>query len=280
MRVVLIGAALLAGLYVLGMGALFVFQRRILYHPDTNRPDLSRAEIPGAREVTIETPDGLSLLAWYLPPVRPDGFVALHLHGNAGHIGHRAWRLAPFARLGWGVLMPGYRGFGGNPGRPSEAGLLIDARASLAAARAMGFSLDRILLWGESLGSGLAVRLAVDHEVAAVLLEAPYTSIAAMARLRYKFVPVDSLLLDRFDSLSIVGRVRAPVLVMHGALDQIIPLQMGRDLYRAAPDPKELWIAPGAGHVDLVEAGAIEAAGDFVSRLRPHELTDAAPASR
>jgi fermentation-respiration switch protein FrsA (DUF1100 family) len=268
MLTLLIGAGSLLVLYGLALTALFLFQRRILFHPDTSRPDLARIPILGVQPMTVTTEDGLSLLAWYLPPVQEGGRVVLYLHGNAGHIGHRAYRLGPLRQLGWGVLLLEYRGYGGNPGRPSEPGLLTDARAGLAALRAMGLPLDRIILWGESLGSGLAVRLAVEQPVAAAVLEAPYTSMTAMARLRYPFPLVGRLLLDRFDSLSVIGAVRAPVLVIHGARDRIIPLAMGRAIYAAAPDPKELWIAEEAGHVDLVEAGAIEAAGEFVSRLQ------------
>jgi fermentation-respiration switch protein FrsA (DUF1100 family) len=263
----LFAAALLVVLYGLALAGLFLLQRRILFQPDTMRPDLARVAIAGLRAMTVTTSDGLSLLAWYLPPAREGGRVALYLHGNAGHIGHRGYRLGPMRGLGWGVLLLEYRGYGGNPGRPSEAGLLEDARAGLAALRAMGIALDRILLWGESLGSGLAVRLAVEHPVAAAILEAPYTSITAMARLRFPFVPADWLLLDRFDSLSAVGAVRAPVLVLHGTRDRIIPVAMGRELFAAAPEPKQLWIADRAGHIDLVEAGAIEAAGEFVAHL-------------
>jgi fermentation-respiration switch protein FrsA (DUF1100 family) len=269
MRGVLIGAGVLVVLYGLLAASLFLMQRRILFLPDTGRPDLARAAIPGVRAMTVTTDDGLALLAWYLPPERDDGQVVLYLHGNAGHIGHRAYRLERYRRLGWGVLLLEYRGYGGNAGSPSEAGLLTDARAGLASLQAMGFPPHRILLWGESLGSGLAVRLAVEQPVAAVLLEAPYTSITDMAWRRFPFVPVNWLLLDRFDSLGAIGGVRAPVLVMHGALDRIIPLAMGLRVYDAAPEPKELWIAEHAGHVDLVEAGAIEAAGDFVARMGP-----------
>ena len=263
----LIGAGVLAGLYLLALTGVFLLQRRILFLPDHTRPDIARVPVAGVRAMTVTTEDGLALLAWYLPPVREAGRVVLYLHGNAGHIGHRSYRLDPLHRLGWGVLLLQYRGYGGNPGRPSEAGLLKDARAGLAALRAMRFASDQILLWGESLGSGIAVRLASEQPVAALLLEAPYTSIADMARLRYPFVPVDRLLLDRFDSLRVIGGVRAPILVMHGAHDRIIPVAMGRAVFQAARDPKQLWIANEAGHLDMVEAGAVEAAGDFVDRM-------------
>jgi hypothetical protein len=262
------GACLVLLLYVLALAALFLLQRRILFRPDTTPPDLARVPLAGLRPMTVTTEDGLSLLAWYSPPPREDGRVVLYLHGNAGHIGHRAYRLGPLRALGWGVLLLEYRGYGGNPGHPSEAGLLDDARSGLAALGTMGITLDRILLWGESLGSGLAVRLAVEHPVAAAILEAPYTSITAMARRRYPFAPAGRLLLDRFDSLSCIGAVGAPVLVLHGARDRIVPVAMGRALFAAAPEPKQLWIADRAGHVDLVEAGAIEAAGEFVAGLQ------------
>ena len=260
-----IGAAAVL-IYVLMAAGLFLFQRRILYLPDRARPDLARAGVAGAMETTVSTQDGLTLLAWYLPPAAPDGFVVLYLHGNAGHLGHRACRFAPFAALGWGVLMPEYRGFGGNPGSPSEAGLNLDAQAGLAALRAKGVPLSRILFWGESLGSGVAAQLATAHTPGAVLLEAPYTSIVAMARLHYPFVPVGTLLLDRFDSLTAVPKIRAPVLIMHGARDAIIPPRMGKALFDAATGPKEFWLAPLGGHADLTEAGAVEAAAAFVQR--------------
>ncbi len=267
MRDLLIGAGVLACLYGLIITVIFLMQRRILFLPDSTAPDLARAGVAGVRAITVTTTDGLSLLAWYMPPVRPDGPVVLYLHGNAGHIGHRAYRLGPFHRLGWGALLLEYRGYGGNAGRPSEAGLLTDARAGLSALVAMGFPPSQILLWGESLGTGLAVRLAVEQPVRALLLEAPFTSITRIAQSRFPFVPVRWLLLDRFDSLRIIGGVRAPVLVMHGARDRIVPIAMGRAIYAAAPEPKELWIAPHFGHVDLIEGGATEAAAHFVARL-------------
>ncbi len=264
---VLMGAGALASCYGLIAALLYLLQRRILYRPDRTPPDLARAGLPQVRQITVTTADGLALLAWYLPPAQGHGRVVLYLHGNAGHIGHRAYRLEPFQRLGWGVLMLEYRGYGGNLGKPSEAGLIIDAHAGMAALQDMGFAPSKILVWGESLGTGPAVQLAVEHKVGALLLEAPYTSIADIARSRYRLFPVDWLLLDRFDSLHRIGSVQAPVLVMHGAHDSIIPTAMGRAIYAAAPDPKRLWIAPHAGHLDMVEAGAIEAAGQFVADL-------------
>lgn len=266
MSVAVAGLALLAMVYVGIAAGLFLLQRRILYRPGLDRPDPVRAGVPGVAPLTIATADGLDLLAWFLPPPGA-GFVVLYFHGNAGTLGNRACRFDGFAAVGWGVLMLEYRGYGGNPGTPSEEGFAADARSGLAALMSMGFPSHRILVWGESLGTGVAVRLASEHSVAAVLLESPYTSITDIARTRYWFVPVRHLLRDHFDSLAAIGRVQAPVLIMHGARDTIVPVAMGRAIHAAAADPKGLWIDPEAGHVDLVEAGAIEAARSFVTRF-------------
>ncbi|MCW3473572.1 alpha/beta hydrolase [Limobrevibacterium gyesilva] len=254
-------------LYVVLLVGLYALQRRIIFLPDRTRPDPVAAGVPEVRVVPIATADGLTLYAWTVPPAVPDGFVVLYLHGNGGNVGNRAGRIQRFMAAGWGVLMPEYRGYGGNPGSPSEAGLLEDARAAFATLRRMGVPPARTLLWGESLGTALAVRLATEADVAAVLLESPYTSMADLARLRYPFVPVDRLLKDRFESLSRIGAVRAPVLVMHGAHDTIVPPAMGRAMHAAAKGPAELWLAPDAGHNDLATFGAVEAAVGFVDRV-------------
>jgi fermentation-respiration switch protein FrsA (DUF1100 family) len=266
MRTAVIASILTAVLlYGAGVGMLALFQRRLLYFPDTRRPDLSRVAVPGATVMTVRTSDQLDLLAWFAAPQDPSQPVVLYLHGNGGNIASRATRMARLNSFGWGVLLIDYRGYGGNPGAPSEQGLIEDARAGYAALRAMGVPGHRILLWGESLGSGVAVRLAGEAEVGAVLLESPFTSIAALARQRFAFVPVDLLLRDRFELLSRIGTVRAPVLIMAGGKDAVVPPAMGRAVFAAAAEPKSYWLAPDAGHNDLRDAGALEAAKAFVS---------------
>lgn len=266
LRILIVIVATAYCVLVLG---LFVFQRRLLFLPDISAPDPVRAGVPNAIVERVMTDDGLPLLAWYRPPPRPDGFTVLFLHGNGGNIAHRAGRIRAFEAIGWGILLLEYRGYGGNPGSPSEDGLFRDARAGLAKLRAMGVASDRMLVWGESLGTGLAVLLGAENTVAAVLLDAPYTSVAAAAQLQYPFVPVRPLLRDRFDSLSRIARVRAPILVMQGSADKLVPPAMGRALIAAATAPTELWVADGAGHDDLAPYGAIEAADAFVRRHCP-----------
>lgn len=267
MKIALIVAALLAvGIYCTCIAMLAWQQRRFLYFPDAHRPNLSSAGVADARAVTVHTQDGLDLLAWSAPPADDAQPVVLYLHGNGGNIGDRASRFAHLSSFGWGVLLLEYRGFGGNPGTPTEAGLHEDAKAAYASLRMFGIPPRRILLWGESLGTGIAVRLATEVEVGAVLLESPYTSITAVGQKQFPFVPVSWLLRDRFDLIGRVAAVHAPVLVMTGGQDNVIPPAMGRAVFAAANDPKVSWLAPDAGHNDLAEAGAIDVAKSFVGR--------------
>jgi fermentation-respiration switch protein FrsA (DUF1100 family) len=259
----LFGSAL--AVYGLLVGGLYVFQRHLLYFPDVGRPELGDLAALGVREITLKTVDGLSLLSWYLPP-RDGHPVIAYFHGNGGHIGYRAERLRWFARNGYGVLMAEYRGYGGNPGTPSEWGLVADGAAALDFLGSDGIAPNRLVIYGESLGSGVAVPLAAQREVSSLILEAPFTSVAEVAQYHYSVIPASALVRDRFDSLSKIGGVRAPILVLLGERDRVVPLRFGRALFEAAPEPKELWLSREAGHEDLVRYGAFEAVLDFLQR--------------
>jgi uncharacterized protein len=256
-----LGSALV--FYGVVVGGLYIFQRNLLYLPNGARPGLGEAASLGVREVKLATADGLSLLSWYLSPrdCRP---VIVYFHGNGGHIGYRRDRLLAFAQSGYGVLMVEYRGYGGNPGTPSENGLFTDALAALDFLVRTGIETDRLVLYGESLGSGVAVRLAAQHQVAALILEAPFTSIADVAQFHYPFVPASVLVRDRFDSFSRIGAVRAPILFLHGTRDRVVPLRYGRALFDAAPQPKQFWLAREGGHEDLARFGALDAVRNFI----------------
>jgi fermentation-respiration switch protein FrsA (DUF1100 family) len=251
--------------YAALVGGLYLFQRQLLYLPDRTRPELLGLEKLGVREVMLTTEDGLSLLSWYMP-ARPGRPVIAYFHGNGGHIGYRAERLLRFAREGYGVLMAEYRGYGGNPGTPTEAGFYTDARAALDFLDREAIPSNRLVLYGESLGSGVAVALAAEHDIAALILEAPPTSVAEVAQCHFPFVPAARMVTDRFDSLSRIGRVKAPILVLHGERDRVVPVRYGRALLEAAPEPKEGWFAPEAGHEDLASYGSLDVAVAFIER--------------
>jgi len=266
----LLGVALTAALTLGGFGAaLYAFQDRLIYFPDPRPPPAPSAMgLQGVREVRLRTADGLDILAWEAPA--PDGRapVVLYLHGNGGHVAYRAERIAAFQRLGWGALVVQWRGYGGNPGAPSEDGLGQDAQAGLAHLRAQGVGTARTVLWGESLGTGVAVRLAAEQPDAAALLvlESPYTSLLDLAKRHHPLLPSGLLLRDRYDSLSRVAAVRVPMLILQGAGDTLVPPEMGRRLQAAATAPVELWEAPGAGHNDIGPAGGVAAGAEFVRR--------------
>ncbi len=263
------GGALLAA----GFGAaLWAFQDRLMYFPDPTPPPPPSAF--GLREVAavrLRTADGLDLLGWRLPAAHAGAPVVLYLHGNGGSLAHRTSRVERFARRGWGALLVQWRGYGGNPGTPGEEGLALDARAGLEALLVEGVPPSRIVLWGESLGTGPAVRLAAERPeaVAALVLESPYTSMLDLARRHYPLLPSGLLLRDRYDSLSRIAAVRAPILDMQGGRDTLVPPAMGRALAAAATTPVEIWEAPDAGHNDLGPAGAVEAAAAFLARRLP-----------
>ena len=263
------GLVWVAGIAVAGylavVAGLYLYQRQLLYHPDRSRPLLGALARLGVHEIAVPTADGLSLLAWYLPP-RGERPVVVYFHGNGGHIGYRADRVERFAREGYGALMLEYRGYGGNPGEPSEAGLFEDAAAALRFVATQGVPGRRTVLYGESLGTGIAVQAATTHEVGAVVLESPYTSVAAAAQFHYPFIPVSWMVSDRYDSLSRIEQVEAPILMLHGARDGVIPLSLGEALFAAAAEPKEQWIAPQAGHADLGYFGALDIAVAFIER--------------
>jgi fermentation-respiration switch protein FrsA (DUF1100 family) len=259
----LVGVPLIAYLAVLAY--LYAFQRQLQYFPDRSRPQLGLLAEEGVREVWLTTADGLSLMSWYLPP-REGRPVILYFHGNGGNIGYRADRLQRLGGEGYGVLLVGYRGYGGNPGSPSEAGLYADAQTARDFLGREGIVGGRLVLYGESLGSGVAVHMAAQRPVAAVILESPYTSVAALAQYHYPYIPASRLIWDRFDSLSRIGAVKAPLLILEGGRDAIVPPRFSQALFDAAPEPKESWLAPDAGHVNLDRFGGLDAAVSFIER--------------
>ncbi len=258
------------GVYALLLVAVFVMQRTMLYPAARQTPDIAKAGVEGLRVVTTETADGLRLDHWYRPPVDGQAPVMVVFHGNAGHIGDRVSKLAEFLEAGFGVLIAGYRGYGGNPGRPSEEDLTGDARVLLDWLAGQGIAPARTVLYGESLGTGIAVKMAAERPAAAVILESPYTSIAYVAQMHYWYLPARWLLLDKWNSMDHIGRIEAPLLVVHGARDRTIPARYGRRLFEAAPDPKELFVLDQGTHNDLYEFPQVpDRVIDFLRRHVP-----------
>jgi len=261
--------ATVLGFYVLLVGGLYLFQRNLMYFPDRSRPDLVRAGLDGIRELTVETQDGLRLTSWYRGAASGKPCIVF-FQGNAGNIEHRAFKVRVFIGAGYGVMLVGYRGYGGNPGEPSEEGLYADARAALSALEKEGVEPRRMVLYGESLGTGVAVRMAAERAalapVAAVVLEAPFTSAVDAAGHYYPYVPVSLILKDRFDSALSIAGIGAPLLVFHGENDRTMPIRFAKALYDQAGQPKEAFWVPGAGHNNLYDFGVAREIIAFIAR--------------
>ncbi len=253
-------------LYVLFVTVLFLTQRSLLYHPDQTVPDPEAFDVPEMTAVRVPTRDGFDLLAWWRAPRNENSPVLAIFHGNAGHIGTRAHKVRDYLDAGYGVLLLSYRYNAGSAGNPSEANLFEDARAGLSFLKKQGISESSIAVFGESLGTGVAVAMAATHKVGAVVLEAPYSSMTELAQHHYWYAPSRWLVRDRFDSLSRVGDVYAPILILHGEKDTVIPPQFGRRLYEAISGPKEVRFFAEGGHSDLLEYGMASIVVDFLER--------------
>jgi uncharacterized protein len=239
---------------------MYFVQRSLMYFPETARTAPAAAGLPQAQEVVLDTADGEKVIAWHVPP-RGDAPTVLYFHGNGGSLRLRADRFQRIAAAGVGLVALSYRGYGGSTGKPTEDGLINDARAAYA------FAADRyprIALWGESLGTGVAVALAAEKPVTRMVLDAPYTSALDLARANHWYLPVRLLMKDQFRSDQRIARVKAPVLIMHGEVDQIIPIAHGERLFAMIPGPKQFVRFPGGYHVDLDRHGGAEAALKFL----------------
>lgn len=258
-------AIIASAVYVAAVAGLSLFQRTLIYAPDHSEylPPSHYAMLDGVKEIALSTPDDLELTAWYAPPPG-DRPTVLILPGKSGSLRTQRHRITQFRAVQLGVLLVAWRGYSGNPGSPSEDGLYDDARAALDWLEAHGVADRSIVLYGISLGSGVATRMAAERDVGGVILEAPYTSLVDVARHRYPIVPVCWLLRDRFDSLSRIAALNAPLLVMHGDGDKVIPQHFGRRLYDAARAPKQGFWPAGVGHNDIFDRGGYAAAIEFI----------------
>jgi uncharacterized protein len=249
--------------YVCGLVALFLAQRSFLFPvPTTQRISPQQAGFPAAEEHVLTTTDGEQVIVWHVPamPGRP---VILYFHGNGDYLAGFFGRFRDITADGTGIVALSYRGYAGSSGQPSERGLLQDAAAAYAFTAAR-YGADKIVVWGFSLGSGVAVALAADRPVGKLILEAPFSSIVDVAASAFWFAPVRLLMRDQFRSGERIARVKAPLLVMHGAQDPTIPIVFGERLFGLAREPKQFVRFAEGGHNDLDSFGAVEAARRFI----------------
>ena len=232
------------------LGCSVVVLDRLIFFPDSFVPDPPS----GVEERWIATDDGVRVHAWYAP-AGADAPVLVWSHGNGGNIANRVEVLLALQARGVGVLAYDYRGYGRSQGRPTEAGVYRDARAAYDSERARGTPAGRIVCFGESLGSAVTLQLAMERPCAGVVVVAPFTTLAEVARRHYG--PLGALAGNRFDALANVARLTVPLLVAHGDRDEIVPFELGERLFAAAPEPKRFVRVRGAHHNDVFDAPAL-----------------------
>ena len=226
--------------YVLLLTVVFFFQRNLLYHPSVNNYLKNQVvnEPTEIEKVKITTEDKVELLGWFYNKNINKFKTILFFHGNAGSLENRTYKLNHFKDLKVNFLIIAWRGFSGNKGQPNEINLYKDAESAIKWLKTKGINEKNIILYGESLGTGVAVEIAQNKKYAGVILESPFTSMVNLGRKYYPFFPVRFLLKDKFESYKKINKISVPILIMHGEVDKIVPYAMGKKMYELANEPK------------------------------------------
>ncbi len=257
-------AAVLAAFYGAAIGVMYLYQRALLYpSPDKVRTTPSAAGLPEAQEIVLDTKDGAEIILWHVPPKNGKP-VVLFFHGNGEVL---AWRTPFFRDIisdGTGLVASSYRGYGGSTGQPTEQNLLNDGLLAYGFTFGL-YASKRIVPWGYSLGTGVAVAVAAKRPVGKLILEAPYTSIVELAASRFPFLPVRWLMRDHYRSDQRIVSVNVPLLILHGEKDDVVPVELGRQLFALANKPKQFVPFPEGTHVNLDEQGAVPVARAFLA---------------
>ena len=227
----------ISAIYLLILVLLFIFQRNLMYHPNENNYFGDKLEV-NIEQVNIKTSDNLNLLGWFHKKNLKKFKTILYFHGNAGKLENRIHKLNHFKDMDVNFLIIAWRGFSGNKGKPSEKGLYIDGSSAIDWLKNLGLIEKDIILYGESLGTGVATHMAQNNDYAGLILETPFTSMTEAAKNFYPYIPVGILLRDKYKNDKKIKNINIPVLVMHGEADQIVPFWMGKKIYEIANQPK------------------------------------------
>lgn len=273
-KVAVAGAILYATL-VLGA---WLLQRQLMYHPDTVRVDPGVFGLTDIEEIVLKTPDQNEVLAWWGQP-NPGKPTLLYFHGNAGSLVTRGERLKAYHDAGYGIFMMTYRGYSGSTGKPSERANVADAKLAYDWLIGKGVSANDIVIYGESLGTGVATQVAAAKPVGGVILDAPYTTMVDVAEIHYPYLPARWFMTDRYSSRRYIGLINAPLLIVHGAQDGVIPATMGRQLFEMAKQPKQFALIEGAGHNDHWSYGSQHRIFAWLAALTKEAGRTAAPAA-
>ena len=252
--------------YFLVLVFLYFYQRNLLYHPNENNYSGDKILVD-IEKVKIQTADNIELLGWYHEKNLKDYKTLVYFHGNAGSLENRIHKLNHFQNMNINFLIIAWRGFNGNKGKPSERGLYLDGKSTIDWLIKKGVNEENIILYGESLGTGVATHLAQNKNYAGVILETPFTSMIDAAKNFYPYIPINLLLKDKFENFKKVKNINTPILVMHGEVDQIVPFSMGKKIYEIANNPKYSYFTKYDDHMMEYDENLVLALKSFFNSL-------------
>ena len=253
-------------IYILILVFLYFNQRNLLYHPNENNYSGDKIAVD-IKKVTILTSDNIELLGWYHEKNIKDFKTIIYFHGNAGSLENRIHKLNHFHEMNVNFLIVAWRGFSGNNGNPSEQGLYVDGKSAIDWLIKKGVDEKNLILYGESLGTGVATHLAQNRSFAGVILETPFTSMIDAAKIFYPYIPVNLLLKDKFENYKKIKNINSPILVMHGEVDQIVPFSMGKKIYEIANEPKYSYFTKYDNHMMEYDEKLVYALKSFLKSL-------------
>ena len=223
--------------YLLIISFVYFYQRSLLYHPSENNYLIEKINF-NYKEIFIETDENIKLKSWFIEKDLEKFKTILLFHGNAGNLFNRVYKLNELSKLDLNILIISWRGFSGNKGKPTEKNLYHDAEVAVKWLNNRGINNKNIILYGESLGTGVATELGQRNVFGGIILESPFTSIAKAAKIYYPYLPINLVLKDRYDSIEKIQSITTPILIMHGKKDNIVPHKMGLDIFKKANQPK------------------------------------------
>jgi len=235
-------------IYLFILVTTYLFQRSLLYHPQENNYYGDQLTVP-IKKIKIKTQDNIELLSWYHKKNLSEYKTILFLHGNAGSLENRIHKINHFKDMKVNFLIIAWRGFSGNSGKPTENGLYEDAKSAVRWLNSKGVSENNIIIYGESLGTGIATEIAQNKKFAGVILESPFTSMVDVGKSKYPYLPVRALLKDKYDSDKKIKNISSPILIMHGKIDNIVPFKMGKKMYELANAPKYSYFSEYDDHM-------------------------------
>ena len=244
---------------------MYIFQRTFMYHPNVKNTDLTPIQF-NYKEVIINSENDIKLKSWFAYE-NPNNKTILFFHGNAGELGARVYKLNKFHDLDLNFLIISWRGFSGNKGKPTEQGLYKDAKNAVVWLEDKGIKKKDIILYGESLGTGVAVELATKDQYSGIILESPYTSMIDMGKRFYPFLPIRILQKDKYSSLKKLKKVKSPILVLHGKSDKLVPFYMGKKIYDAANEPKYYYFPEFDNHMMTYDENMLKTLSNFLNEI-------------